>query len=129
MNRKIYCPCDSDFSQHYRSQAGNGFSDITLYRGQPYQRGYGFGSVFRRFGVPILQFLGKQFVKTGIDVGNDYLSGANLRSSFKARGRQGLKNAAKEGLSKLDSLVDQVGTGIRKRKRRKCISKKKDIFS
>lgn len=131
MNRKVYCSCDSDFSHHYQQQAG-GLSDITVFRGQPYQRGYGFGSVFRRFGIPILKFLGKQLVKTGINIGNDYLQGNNLRASFKTHGKQGIRSSAKEGLKKLNELLDQSGTGIRKRsvKQKKTLKRlKRDIFS
>jgi hypothetical protein len=134
MNRKIYCPCDSDFSKHYQHQAGSGFSDLTVFKGQPYQRGYGLGSVFKRFGIPILKFLGKQLFKTGVNVGNDILSGSDVRASFKAHGRKGLRTAAKEGLGKLSELVDQTGAGIRKRKRKtkiktKTKKSKRDIFS
>ena len=133
MNRKVYCACDSDFSHHYQQQAGNGISDITVFRGQPYQRGYGLGSVFTRFGIPILKFLTKHFVKTGINVGNDFLSGGDLKASIRAHGRQGIRNTAKEGLSKLSDLIDQSGSGIRKRKAKKVIKSakklKKDIFS
>lgn len=131
MNRKIYCPCDSDFSHHFQHQAGYGISDISVFRGQPYQRGYGIGSVFARYGVPILKFLTKHLVRTGMNVGADYLAGSDFKSSFKAHGKQGLRNAAKQGLSKLSDLVDQTGSGIRKRKRQvKIIKKKKrDIFT
>ena len=133
MNRKKYCACDSDFTQHYQQQAGNGLSDIAVFRGQPYQRGYGLGSVFRRFGIPILKFLGKQLVKTGVNVGNDYLAGNNIRASIKSQGKKGIRTAAKEGLDRLNQLVDQTGSGIRKRKRvdkhRKLKKAKLDIFS
>lgn len=134
MNRKVYCACDSDFSHHYQQQAGAGISDISVFRGQPYQRGYGLGSVFTRFGVPILKFLAKQFVKTGINVGNDYLTGTNFKTSLKTHGKRGIRTAAKEGLSKLSELVDQTGSGIRRRKRKRKVTltqtkKKKDIFS
>ena len=131
MNRKIYCPCDSDFHKHFQQQAVTGISDMTVFRGQPYQRGYGIGSVFARFGIPILKFLSKQFVKTGMNVGNDYLAGNDLKESIKTHGKQGIRTAAKEGLGKLSQLIDQSGSGIRKRKRKSkiVISKKRDIFT
>ena len=127
MNRKVYCPCDSDFKNHYQHQAGKGFSDISVFQGVPYQRGYGIGSVFRSFGIPLLKFLGKQLVKTGVNIGTDYLSGRNFVPSVKDNAKKGIRTAASEGLDKLRNIIDQSGSGIRKRKRRKVL--KKDIFS
>ena len=91
MNRKNYCSCDSDFSKHYSIQAGKGFDDINIFRGNPYQRGYGFGSLLKRFGIPILKFFGKELLKTGVNVGNDLLEQRNIKESLKARGKEGKK--------------------------------------
>lgn len=138
MNRKVYCSCDSDFTRHFQHQAGAGFSDLTIFRGHPYQRGYGIGSLLKRFGVPILKFLGKQAIKTGIDIGNDYLSGSNLKQSIKKQGKASLRSVIRDGLGQLDNLFDQTGSGIRKRKRKLATNnrkttvakkRKKDIFS
>lgn len=142
MNRKVYCSCDSDFTKHYQQQVGFGFSDISVYSGQPYQRGYGIGSTIKRFGWPLLKFLGKHLLKTGVSVGSDYLLNNDF-SSVKNQSKQGLKNAAKDGLHEIEKLVDQYGTGIRKQKRKsnnknnkntkrakiQPKKKKKDIFS
>lgn len=138
MNRKVYCSCDSDFTSHFQRQAGAGFSDLTLFQGHPYQRGYGIGSLLKRFGVPILKFLGKQALKTGVNIGNEYLSGTNLRQSIKKQGKAGIRSALEAGIGQLDNILNQSGSGIRKRKRktkskRKKPSatkrRKKDIFS
>ena len=134
MQRKIYCVCDSDFKSFYKSQAGNGFSDIEIYRGTPYQRGYGFGSIFKRFALPVLKFLGKHALKTGLNVGQDILDRKNLKKSFKDRGKEGLRTVAQEGLNKANQLLTQRGTGLKrerlyKGKKKKIVKRrKKDIF-
>ena len=133
MNRKIYCACDSDFTNHFQQQAGSGLSDLNVYRGHPYQRGFGIGSTILKFGLPVLKFLGKQFIKTGVNVGSDFLSGNSFKNSIKSRGKEGIRNVAKQGLNKLHDLIDQSGSGIRKRKKRskpKQLKRiKRDIFS
>ena len=106
--------------------------DISVFRGAPYQRGYGLGSLFKRFGIPILQFLGKRLVKTGVNIGNDYLAGRNFVPAIKDNARQGIRKVASEGLDELKKLVDQSGSGIRKRVTHKSKKRKKvsnDIFS
>ena len=128
MQRKKYCSCESDFKRFYHNQAGSGFSDIELYRGSPYQRGYGFGSLFKRFSIPILKYIGKQAIRTGVGVGQDILDKKNFKESLKARGQEGLKKTARDATEKIGKMV---GSGIRKKaykKSKKKIKKKKDIF-
>lgn len=119
MNYKTYCPCDSDFSSHYKTQAGAGLDDIEVFKGQPYQRGYGIGSFLKRIGIPIL----KSLFRTGLDIGQDVLDNQNLKNSLKTRGREGLKTAAKSGLTELVNAIDQIGTGIRKRRKIKKVKR------
>jgi len=133
--RRIYCPNDCDFRRYYLDQAGSGLSDIRIFKGFPYQRGYGIGSTIRRFGVPLLQFLGRHLLSTGMSIGSDILAQKNIKESLKQRVKEGSKSAAKEGLSRLSSLVDQAGSGRRVYKRKtvekKLIKKKarkRDIF-
>lgn len=127
MNRKVYCGCDSDFTSHYRDQAGKGYSDIPIYRGQPYQRGYGLGSFFKRIGIPILKFLGKHLLQTGVNIGQDILDKKDFKDSLKKRGKEGARATARETLNKLNTILDQSGSGIRKRGKRKKVTKKKKI--
>lgn len=118
MDRKVYCACDSDFTSHFKQQAGKGFDDITIYRGQPYQRGYGFGSIFRRIGIPILKFFGKELLKTGINVGKDVLDDKKFKEALKTRGKEGIRSAAKRGLSEIESAFDQQGSGFKSKKKK-----------
>ena len=132
MQRKIYCACDSDFKSFYKSQAGQGFSDIEVFRGTPYQRGYGFGSLFKRFALPVLKFIGKHALKTGINVGQDVLEKKNLKQSIKDRGKEGLRNAAQDSLNRAGQYLTQRGTGLKRKKlykKKPAKRKKKDIFS
>lgn len=132
MQRKIYCACDSDFKSFYKSQAGHGFSDIEIFRGTPYQRGYGFGSLFKRFALPVLKYLGKTALKTGVSVGQDILENKNLKQSIKERGKEGLRSVAQGTLNKASNLLNQGGTGHKRKRlyktKKKKSKRKKDIF-
>ena len=114
MDRKVYWACDSDFTNHFKTQ-GRGFDDITIYRGKPYQRGYGFGSIFRRIGIPILKFFGKELLKTGFNVGKDVLENKNFKEAIKKRGKEGIRSAAKRGLAEISAAFDQQGSGFKRR--------------
>uniref|UniRef100_A0A158P4R4 Uncharacterized protein n=1 Tax=Tetranychus urticae TaxID=32264 RepID=A0A158P4R4_TETUR len=133
MNRKVYCGCDSDFTSHYRTQAGQGFEDINVFRGQPYQRGYGIGSFFKRYGIPVLKFFGKELLKTGMNVGQDVLDNKNIKQSLVDRGKEGIRTAAKRGLMEISQEFDQSGSGlhfhkkIRQTRRKRKPSKKKVV--
>lgn len=135
MQRKVYCACDSNFTNFYKSQAGSGFSDISIYRGFPYQRGYGIGTLIRRFGIPILKMFGKHALKTGVNMGQDILDKKrNIKQVLITRAKQGLKEAAKESLSKTSDYIEQKGSGVKRKKsyKKKLSNKKrrtkKDIF-
>lgn len=132
MLRKVYCACDSDFRNYYHSQTGNGLSDISVFHGSPYQRGYGFGSLFKRFGIPVLKFLGKHVLKTGVDIGQDVLNKKNIKDAFKERAKVGIKEVAGDSLNKLSNYFEQQGKGLKRKQYKKTVKKariKKDIFS
>lgn len=129
LQRKTYSPGHSNFTSHYINQAGNGFSDIEVYRGAPYQRGYGFGSTIARFAIPIVKFLGKKLLKAGVDIGSDLLLKRGFKESVKQRGKETLKGIAKDSLEKASAYLEQTGSGIKRKRLYKAKSKKKkDIF-
>lgn len=128
MNRKKYCPGECNFKSYYATQAGGGITDINVFRGSPYQRGYGIGSLFARFGIPVLKFLGKHLLSTGVAVGSDILAKRNAKEAFKDRAKQGAKTAAKEALEKISQKIDQSGKGLYKVKKKKKRTRK-DIFT
>lgn len=116
MQRKVYCSCDSNLKNFFNHQVGSGFGDIDVFRGSPYQRGHGIGSLIGRFGIPILKFLGKHVLKTGVNVGSDLLEKKRFKEALKSRAKETLKNATSESLSKVNQLLQQSGSGLMKRK-------------
>lgn len=114
MNRKVYCGCDSDFGSHYKIQAGKGYDDINVFKGQPYQRGYGIGSFLKRIGIPIF----KSLLRTGVDIGGDILDNKGIKETLRNRGKEGIRTTARTALNEIGNMIEQTGSGLRKRKRK-----------
>lgn len=127
--KKKHCLGDCNFRSYYQNQAGQGYSDINVFRGSPYQRGYGIGSLFKRFGIPIVKFLGKHLLRTGMQVGSDVLTDNLNKQTLKKRLKEGATSLAKESISKAGDFVEQHGSGRRLYKKRSVKRmKKSDIF-
>lgn len=131
MKRK-HCSGDCNFKSYYLDQAGKGFT-FPVFRGTPYQRGYGIGSVFKRYAIPIAQYLGRKLLKAGLSVGTDFLQNQNLKDSIKTQAKSLASSVATDGLHRLKSLSEQKGFGRYKRKKRlkknpRRLRKVKDIF-
>ncbi|RWR98795.1 hypothetical protein B4U79_08254 [Dinothrombium tinctorium] len=111
-----------DFKTYYCNQAGHGVTPFNIYKGIPYQKGYGlFSSYFSRYGIPLLKYLGSKVLSTGKKVATDiYLKNEAPKEAVKRRlkefGRTTLEDAIKK-------LSDQQGAGIVK-KRKKANNKK-----
>lgn len=102
-----------------------------VFRGSPYQRGYGLGGAFRRFfswALPILKQnltpaisnIGKELVQGVSNVTTDAISGKDVESSAKENFRKAVKN-----------LGGHVGSGYKRKRKSKNFSHKKrklDIF-
>lgn len=79
---------------------GAGGTEYSIFRGIPYQRGAGIGSVLRSFMMRYLLPMGKQIGvaigRQGLESGNKVLSnvleGKDLKESLMEEGRTGLKN-------------------------------------
>ena len=91
-----------NYEQYYRNQVGSG--DV-FFRGTRIQRGYGLGNILSglfRTALPILKQgakgLGKEVLRTGVEIASDGLSGQNVKTAAKARlkqaGARSLKRAA-----------------------------------
>lgn len=129
---------------------------MMYYEGRRFQRGHGLGGLFRtimrvampvikRTAVPLLKragksalkAAGKEMLKTGADFAGDLMQGKSLKSSAKARGKQGLQNVLNSTRRAVLGAVDSVpGKRATKRKHRtKAASGKthklmyRDIFS
>ena len=95
-----------------------GGGGIPVFEGARYQRGYGLGSIFGslfKSAIPLLKSgaksLGKEALKTGVAIGQDVLSGENIKTASKRRVRQSAKKVAQNSLRKLQ----QRGGGTTKR--------------
>jgi len=108
------------FNDYYVNQAGSG---IAGYSGVRFQKGYGFfGRLLSTIGLPILKYLGKRALKTGVGVGSDLLSGENIKDSVKKRLKATGFDIVDDAVEKLKPFR-QAGTGYRRR--RKKVNKKK----
>ena len=110
------------------AQHGNGY-----FYGSPFQRGWGpkgqtghgLGNIFRslfRFLVPVakkaVKVVGKQALRSGIDVAGDVVDGQSIKQSLKSRGREGLQNLVKKARGEI-SGQEGKGLGSRQRKVKK----------
>lgn len=84
--------------RQYGGYVQSGKGAFPVFRGSRMQRGYGIGSLLSgmfRAAVPLLrkgaQALGKQALRTGIQVGRDVLSGQMVGDSVKRQVTQGAK--------------------------------------
>ena len=111
-----------DFENYYSKQAKE---TIPVFRASPYQRGSGFGSVFKRLfrwivpiikehALPVVKSVGKEALKTAVNIANDTLDGKDLKTSAKDQVKTSLNN-----------FSNQFGNGKSKGKKKK---KKKVVF-
>lgn len=102
-----------DFNNYYLNQA-NGYP---VFRGASFQRGYGLGSVFRRFiswaipllkeyGLPIAKSIGKELVTSAATVANEAIDGKDIKESAKEK-----------IIDSLEKLKTQKGNGLKRKKR------------
>ena len=105
-----------DYESYYKNQIQN-----PVFRGALYQRGHGFGDVFKKFfrwivpivkqhAGPIASTVGKEALKSAINVANDSLEGKDFATSSKERLKESLNN-----------LSSKIGSG-KKRKRTKIVA-------
>jgi len=94
----------------------NQWGGYNVFRGVPYQRGSGLGSVFRsflRYLIPIGKEIGSAIGKQGLESGNKVLSnvleGKNLKESLINEGKSGLKNLLQKAA---DNVNKQTGKGF-----------------
>ena len=89
--------------RQYGGYVQSGKGSFPVFRGSRMQRGYGIGSVLSgmlRATVPFLrrgaQALGKQALRTGLDVEGDVLSGRKLKDSARQRTLQTVRNVVEK---------------------------------
>jgi hypothetical protein len=102
----------AEFTNYYVNQAGTG---ITGYSGIRYQKGHGFfGKIFSSAVLPILKYLGKKALSTGVSIGADVLQGENLKKTMKKRIKSTGLDIAEDALEKLRNYK-QTGSGKRRK--------------
>lgn len=137
MYQNYHC-CTKSFEDYYSNQAGNG---LPYYKGVSLQRGSGLGGIFKsmfRMVLPLLKSgvktVGKQALRSGVDIANDYMQGKDLKVASKQRVKEATKILTNKAADKMKTMIG--GQHKRKRKNRKSVSSKKyrkactpDIFS
>jgi len=122
----LKCASKCDYIEFHKKQIGQGL-DISVYRGVPYQRGYGFFSNFaNRYALPFLKYIGKQAFSAGKDIITDVAEGSTIKSAAK----KAMKKRAASALRDVSDKIEQSGSGKRKRlKKNKSASNKRKIRS
>jgi hypothetical protein len=117
MKRPYCCEASRDmYRQYYASQqSGRG---MPVYSGVLRQKGHGIGNVIGSLFRGIVPFLGRAALTTGANVAGDLISGRKFTETMKHRLPEGIKGLA-------SSVINQSGSGLRKRKRRQRKKNKK----
>jgi hypothetical protein len=143
-----------DYLQHYyNNQAHTGHGGAfagqlwqkggaRVYSGRPWQEGSGFWSSLWRMAKPLLKYVGKEAVATGINVGTDYLTGTPMKEAVVNRGKERTAKVVNDAATAATKRL--IGKGRRrkaakkskiprksKRKRKTTTKRKKlyDIFA
>lgn len=82
------------YEEYYLKQTGHG---MPAFAGARYQKGHGLGNMLRtlsRIAMPLLKkgasLVGKQAIKTGMNIAQDAMQGRNIKAAAKKRLSQGL---------------------------------------
>lgn len=129
----------NSFENYYTDQVGNG---LLYYQGARLQKGSGLGGIFRRmlrFAFPLfksgVKAVGKQVLRSGVDIANDYVQGKDIKTSAKEKIKEAGKLLTDKAASKVKTMIGS-GRNKRRRKHQKKIIRSKvrkvntpDIFS
>ena len=103
------------YIKYYVNQAGTG---IGGFEGARFQKGHGFfGNVFKSAILPLLKYLGPKALSLGADVATDAITGENILSSLKTRGKSTAQNIAGDIGSRVTRFA-QTGEGKRRKSKR-----------
>jgi len=110
-------------TKYYVNQAGNGLNGYQAEK--LHQKGRGFlGDIFKSNVMPLLSYLGKQALNTGIGVAQDAVMGDNILSSVKRRAKRTAQDIAGDLADRAD-LFAQTGNGRKKRKKSSKLNNKR----
>jgi hypothetical protein len=119
--------------------------DYNVFQGTKYQRGYGFGNIFKKLykwivpifeqkAVPVLKTVGKTLIKGTSNFAEDAINGKNIKDSAKRRFEESLDELSdKAGIMKGDGYSKHINKhktreANRIRKKRKNNKRTIDIF-
>lgn len=112
--------CQKSFEDYYVQQTGSG---LNYYQGAAFQRGYGFGGLFRslfRAAAPLFRSgakaVGKQLFHSGVNMLNDLSQGENFKMAAKRRLKEAGQNLTDKAAVKVKSMI---GSGRRNKKRKR----------
>lgn len=132
--------------QYYTNQAHTGHGGAfagqlwqkggaRVYAGRPWQEGSGFWSSLWRMAKPLLKYVGKEAVATGVNVGTDYLTGTPMKEAVVNRGKERtakvVNDAATAATKRLTGKGRRRKAGKRSkipRKRKRKTSKRKKLY-
>ena len=113
---------NNPYAEYYRNQAGSG---LTKYEGIQYQRGHGFfGTLFSSIIKPLVKYLGRKALETGVSLGSDVMKGQNFKESLKSNLKRTGEVMIDDGAKRAKKYV-QTGNGKRKKRRRNVNSVKR----
>jgi hypothetical protein len=114
---------------YYVSQAANQRGGgLPAFHGIRFQRGNGFfGNLFRNAVMPVLKYLGRRALDTGVGVVQDTITGSNIADATKSRLKRTAQDMVGDAVDQVTSRIgNQNGNGKRKRRiKRKVLSVKK----
>lgn len=118
----MYVPyqcCQKSFEDYYVQQTGQG---LNYYQGANFQKGYGFGGLFRSFfraAVPLFKSgakaVGKQMLHSGLNLFNDVSQGQDIKTAARRRLKEVGSGLTDKAAIKLKSMI---GSGKRNKKRK-----------
>jgi len=125
-----------DYEKYYKDQINE-----PVFRGVVFQKGHGFGDVFKKFfrwivpivkqhAAPIASTLGKEALKSAVNIATDTLDGKKLSESSKDRLKESLANISTKygsGKRKRPKKILKAKKQYKKATKRKIKSKTKKI--
>jgi hypothetical protein len=120
----------NDFLEHYyinQAHTGHGGAfagqlwqkgGARIYAGRPWQEGSGFWSSLWRIAKPLLKYVGKEAVATGVNVGTDYLTGTTMKEAVVNRGKERAAKVIKDTAAAATKRL--TGRGSLKSRKRKA---------
>ena len=127
-----------DFEKYYTHQINE-----PVFRGAVFQKGHGFGDVFKKFfrwivpivkqhAAPIANTVGKEALKSAVNIATDTIDGKDFSQSTKNRVKESLNNLSTiygNGRKKNRKKGIKVASHSLKKKTKKTTKKRKlDIF-